>query len=93
LPSTDIVFSSGATVAGDAAWRAAARLAAGGFAVCRAWEERCKGLEGTTNVQGKLAASDDTVFLHVEISRTVRESPERRADVVRALVEADLRTP
>ncbi|UOX89284.1 hypothetical protein MUY14_01170 [Amycolatopsis sp. FBCC-B4732] len=93
LPSTDVVLSSGATVAGDAARRAADRLTADGFAVCRAWEERCKGLEGTTNVQGKMAAADDTVFLHVEMSRTVRESPERRADVVRALTEADLTKP
>ncbi len=93
LPSTDVVLSSGATVAGDAARRAADRLTADGFAVCRAWEERCKGLEGTTNVQGKMAASDDTVFLHVEMSRTVRESPERRADVVRALTEAELTKP
>ncbi|WP_439382781.1 hypothetical protein [Amycolatopsis lexingtonensis] len=93
LPSTDVVLSSGATVAGDAARRAADRLTADGFAVCRAWEERCKGLEGTTNVQGKMAASDDTVFLHVEMSRTVRESPERRAGVVRALTEAELTKP
>jgi hypothetical protein len=93
LPSTDVVLSSGASLAGDAARRAATRLTADGFAVCRAWEERCKGLEGTTNVQGKLAASDGTMFLHVEMSRTVRESPERRADVVRALTEADLTKP
>ncbi len=89
-PGTDIVLSSGATPAGDAARRAADRLTAAGFAVCRGWEDRCKGLEGTTNVQGKAAAADGTAFLHVEMSRTVRESPERRADVVRALTEADL---
>jgi hypothetical protein len=93
LPSTDVVLSSGASLAGDAARRAADRLTADGLAVCRAWEERCKGLEGMTNVQGKLAASDGTVFLHVEMSRTVRESPGRRADVVRALTEADLTKP
>ncbi|MGW5722105.1 hypothetical protein ACWEVP_38450 [Amycolatopsis sp. NPDC003865] len=93
LPSTDIVLSSGASVAGDAARRTATRLTADGFAVCRAWEERCGALEGTKNVQGKLAAADDTVFLHVEMSRTVRESPGRRADVVRALTEAELTTP
>ncbi|WP_329056293.1 hypothetical protein OG738_22180 [Amycolatopsis sp. NBC_01488] len=93
LPSTDLVLSSGATVAGDPARRAATHLTADGFAVCRAWEERCGALEGTTNVQGKLAAADDTVFLHVEMSRTVRESPERRADVVRGLVEAGLARP
>jgi hypothetical protein len=93
LPSTDVVLSSGATVAGDAARRAADRLTADGFAVCRAWEERCKGLEGTTNVQGKAAASGGTMFLHVEMSRTLRESPERRAAVVRALAESDLTKP
>jgi hypothetical protein len=93
LPSTDVVLSSGATVAGDAARRAADRLTADGLAVCRAWEERCKGLEGTTNVQGRMASGDGTVFLHVEMSRTVRESPERRANVVRALAEADLTKP
>jgi hypothetical protein len=93
LPSTDIVLSSGATLAGDAARRAADRLTADGLAVCRAWEERCKGLEGTTNVQGRMAAAEGTVFLHVEMSRTVRESPDRRADVVRALVEAELTRP
>ncbi|WP_051735977.1 hypothetical protein [Amycolatopsis rifamycinica] len=37
--------------------------------------------------------ADDTVFLHVEMSRTVRESPERRADVVRGLTEAGLTKP
>ncbi len=93
LPSTDIVLSSGATMTGSAPRRAASRLTADGFAVCRAWEEQCKGLEGTTNVQGRMAASDDTVFLHVEMSRSVRESPEQRSDVVRALLEADLRKP
>lgn len=93
LASTDIVLSSGASVAGDAARRTATRLTADGFAVCRAWEERCGALEGTKSVQGKLAVADDTVFLHVEMSRTVRESPERRAAVVRALGEADLRRP
>jgi hypothetical protein len=90
LPSTDIVLSSGASLAGDAARRAADRLTTGGFAVCRAWTERCQGLEGTTNAQGELAAAAGTVFLHVEMSRMVRESPARRADVVRALSEAEL---
>ncbi|MDT8911991.1 hypothetical protein [Amycolatopsis sp. PS_44_ISF1] len=92
-PDTDIVLSSGATPAGGAARRAAQRLTAAGFAVCVGWEDRCEGLEGTTNVQGKAAATDSTAFLHVEMSRTIRESPERRAEVVRALAEADLRRP
>ncbi|MFI5614415.1 hypothetical protein [Amycolatopsis sp. NPDC051903] len=93
LPSTDIVLSSGAATAGGAAHRAADRLTAAGFAVCRAWADRCTGLEGSTNVQGKAAAEDDTAFLHVEMSRTVRDSPQHREQVVGALVDADLGKP
>ncbi|SDW48861.1 hypothetical protein SAMN05421504_101726 [Amycolatopsis xylanica] len=89
LPATDIVLSSGIGVAGETAWKTANRLAAGGFAVCRAWREGCDGLEGMTNMQGEMAAAAGTVFLHVEMSRTVRESPARRADAVRALSEAE----
>lgn len=89
LASTDIVLSSGAAAAGGAAHRAADRLTAAGFAVCRAWADRCTGLEGATNVQGKAAAENDTGFLHVEMSRTVRDSPQHREQVVGALVDAD----
>ncbi|WP_328450310.1 hypothetical protein [Amycolatopsis sp. NBC_00438] len=89
LTSADVVLSAGAAEAGDAARRAADRLTADGFRVCRAWAEPCRGLAGTTNVQSQAAGR--TPFLHVELSRTVREN--RRADVVRALVEADLRKP
>jgi hypothetical protein len=93
MPDVDVVLSSGATVAGDPAQRAADRLDAGGFSVCRAWAASCGALEGTTNVQGKAAAADGTVFLHVEMSRTVRESDTRRAGLIKALLEADLRKP
>ncbi|MEV6647067.1 hypothetical protein [Amycolatopsis sp. NPDC051371] len=89
LPAADVVLSAGAAEAGDAARRAAARLADAGFRVRRAWAEPCRGLAGTTNVQSQAAGG--TPFLHVELSRTVRET--RRDDVVRALVEADLRKP
>jgi hypothetical protein len=89
LTTADVVLSAGAAEAGDAARRAADRLAGDGFRVCRAWAEPCRGLAGTTNVQSQAAGG--TPFLHVELSRTVRET--RRADVVRALVEADLRKP
>ncbi|WP_228694902.1 hypothetical protein [Amycolatopsis japonica] len=89
LPDDDIVLSSGATVAGPPAHRAADRLEAAGLDVCRAWASSCGALEGTKNVQGKAAAKDGTVFLHVEMSRTVREAGT--ANVIRALVGADLR--
>jgi hypothetical protein len=89
-PDKDIVISSGATEAGDPAWRVADGLEAAGFAVCRAWDESCKGLEGTTNVQGKAAAQGGTFFLHVEMNRTVREDEQRRAAVATVLAEARL---
>jgi len=91
MPDDDIVLSSGASVAGEPARRAADRLEAGGFAVCRAWASSCGALEGMKNVQGKAAAEDGTAFLHVEMSRTVREAGT--ADVIRALTAADLRKP
>ncbi|MFJ7215946.1 hypothetical protein [Amycolatopsis sp. NPDC098790] len=89
LTTADVVLSAGAAEAGDAARRAADRLAEAGFRVCRAWEEPCRGLAGTTNVQSQ--ATGDTPFLHVELNRTVRET--RRDDVVDALVEAELTKP
>lgn len=90
MPDDDIVLSSGATTAGQAARRAADRLEAAGLGVCRAWASSCGALEGMKNVQGKAAAEDGTVFLHVEMSRTVRESAAAPANVIRPLAEADL---
>jgi hypothetical protein len=93
MPGKDFVLSPGATVAGAPAKRAADNLGAAGFVVCRAWTEPCKELEGTTNVQGKAAVAEGTMFLHVEMSRTVREDERRRAAVIRALAEARLDRP
>ncbi|MEV7097963.1 hypothetical protein AB0M80_34460 [Amycolatopsis sp. NPDC051045] len=89
MPAADVVLSAGAAEAGDAARRAADRLLASEFRVRRAWAEPCRGLAGTTNVQSQAAGG--TPFLHVELNRTTRET--RRDDVVRALVDADLRKP
>ncbi|KDN19226.1 hypothetical protein [Amycolatopsis rifamycinica] len=86
MPEADVVLSAGAAVADDAARRAADRLEAAGFRVRRAWAEPCRGLAGTTNVQG--LAAGGTPFLHVELNRTTRET--RRGDVVRALAGAEL---
>jgi hypothetical protein len=90
MPGKDFVLSAGATQAGAPARRAADGLSEAGFEVCRAWAEPCKELEGTTNVQGRTAAAEGTTFLHVEMSRTVREDAGRRAAVVGALAEARL---
>ncbi|MCU1681969.1 MAG: Conserved putative secreted protein [Amycolatopsis sp.] len=89
-PGYDVVLSTGATPAGGPAHRLADGFKAAGLDVCRAWEQSCAGLEGNTNVQGQLAETDGTTFLHVEMNRTLREDNNRRADVVTALVDAKL---
>ena len=52
------------------------------LSVCRAWAQDCRGLEGTTNVQGRAAARDGLAFAHVEMSASTRMQPE---SVARAL--------
>jgi hypothetical protein len=89
-PRRDVVLSPGAGLAGEPAKRAADALGDAGFVVCRSWVEPCKPLEGTTNVQGRAAAAAGTMFLHVEMNRSVREDDERRLAVVGALTKARL---
>lgn len=75
-------------VAADLAGRGLAQV---GLTPCRAWARACAGLEGETNVQGRLAEADGTVFRHVELSRTVRDGD--RALVGNALVKARIGLP
>jgi hypothetical protein len=89
-PGYDVVLSTGATPAAGPAHRLADQFKATGLDVCRAWEQSCVGLEGNTNVQGQLAETDGTTFLHVEMNRTLRDNDNRRADVITALVDAKL---
>lgn len=92
-PGYDIVLSTGSTPASDAAVRLGKAFQAVGLSTCQAWTEVCAGLEGTTNVQGQLAKADGTVFLHVEMSRTVRNSAVSRLVVGKALAAADISRP
>ncbi|SDE00270.1 hypothetical protein [Actinokineospora iranica] len=85
LPDTDVVLSTGTDNPGPTAKAAADRLSDAGLTVCRPWKTACGKLEGTRNKQGILAAEADALFLHVEMSRTVRDSREKRAAVVTAL--------
>ena len=89
-PGYDIVLSTGATAAGNPALRLGKGLRAVGLATCEAWAQVCAGLEGNTNVQGQLAKTSGTVFLHVEMSRTVRDSSVFRSIVGKALAAAQL---
>jgi hypothetical protein len=87
-PGFDIVLSTGVTPAGPPAIRAGAGFRAAGFATCQAWAQACVGLEGTTNVQGQLAKTDGTTFLHVEMSRTIRDNNASPATVGQLLAAA-----
>jgi len=88
LPEVDVIVSAGAGEAAAEIRDAAARLGDAGFALCRAWAGKCGDLEGTRNVQGKAAQRLGTVFAHVELSRSVRDSPTRRVGVAGSLAAA-----
>lgn len=90
LPDTDVVVSPGAGDAGDYVSRVADQIADDDFRVCRSWRQDCGELEGTTNVQGRDAAEQGTPFVHVEISRTIRNDRDDWSKLVRAMARADL---
>jgi hypothetical protein len=90
LPGVEVVVSPGAGVVSEPVRRAAEHLVAGGFAVRRGWEHEDGKLQGLRNEQGLDAARRGTVFLHVELNRTVRDDPERWSALVTALASADL---
>ncbi|MEA5366730.1 hypothetical protein VA596_44865 [Amycolatopsis sp., V23-08] len=92
-PGYDIVLSPGSGRAGGAAVRLGDDFGKAGFAVCRAWLQVCAGLEGETNVQGRLAETAGTAFLHVEMNRTLRDADASRARAVQALVDAQVGRP
>lgn len=85
LPGTDVVISSGKARVGERAERLADALDDLGLDVGRAWRERCAGLEGRSNAQGKAAARHDLDFVHLELSHTTRMDPQRRSAVVGAV--------
>ncbi|GAB3888986.1 hypothetical protein GCM10029964_057620 [Kibdelosporangium lantanae] len=87
-PGYDIVLSTGSSQSSGTEVRVGTGFDRAGFTVCRAWQQACAGLEAETNVQGQLARTAGTVFVHVEMSRTVRNNDPARARVVKALVEA-----
>ena len=87
-PGNDVVVSPGRTEVGPLVTRVASRLEDAGLRTCRAWREDCGPLEGRTNVQGAASDAAGTPFLHLEVSRSVRENPDARAAVVEAVAAA-----
>lgn len=90
-PDTDVVISPGAGDAGDPVRRVADRIDDEDLRVCRSWRQDCGRLEGTRNEQGQDAAARGTVFVHLEISRSVRDDRDVSSKLVHAVEMADLR--
>ncbi|WP_316523806.1 hypothetical protein [Kitasatospora brasiliensis] len=90
LPGQDAVVSPGAGQPGSAAELTAAGLGRAGYAVCRAWREKCGQLGGTTNVEGRFAAGVGVPWLHVELGNGLRTEPARRAVVAGVLADTAL---
>ena len=88
LPGTGVVVSGGSTRHTHLHEQIADRVEADGTVVCRAWQQSCGGLEGTTNVQGQAADSMGTVFAHIESDGTIRMDPQLRDRLVAALAAA-----
>jgi hypothetical protein len=88
LPDTNSVVSTGSDTPNPLSTLIAEELDARGVTACRAWQTACGRLEGTTNVQGHAAAEHGSVFVHIELSNSVRADAGRRAVVVEALAVA-----
>jgi hypothetical protein len=91
LPDADVIVSSGAGAHGKDHAGIANRLKDAGLRVCAAWRARCGQLEGRRNQQGIAAGGQDTTFVHVEISRNVRDDPDRWRPLVDVLAATDFR--
>ena len=88
LPGADFVVSTGAAPHSDLPVRIAEGLTGAGYRVCRAWSSPCRGLEGTTNVQGTAAAEFGSPFVHLESAWPVRRDATHRQAVVAAVAGA-----
>lgn len=88
LPDHDIAVSTGTEESNALAGRIADGLEESGFDGCRAWSQKCGRLEGTKNVQAKAAASEGAVFVHIELSNSVRTDDAKRGDLIDVLAAA-----
>ncbi|MGW5556131.1 hypothetical protein ACWER9_02765 [Micromonospora sp. NPDC003944] len=85
LPTSDAVVSTGSAAVTPVARRIADGLSGAGLNACRAWAQKCGQLEGKTNEQGRAAAELRAVFIHLELSWSVRRDAEARSRVATVL--------
>ncbi len=81
----DLVVSAGTSTVSPLVARVASALQVSSFAVCVYDGDHCTGLGGTTNVQGASTRRAGAHFVHMEMSRSVRDSTDARARVVTAI--------
>lgn len=84
-PDSDVVVSAGPPLSSTFALQTAQRLEVAGLSVCKPWVTGCPGLEATTNVQARYSAEQKAEFVHVEVSKDLRETPSARDQVASAL--------
>jgi hypothetical protein len=84
-PDSDVVVSAGPPLKNQFAQQTAQRLEAAGLSVCKPWVTGCPGLEATTNVQARYSDEQKADFVHVEVSRDIRDSPSARDQVASVL--------
>ncbi|HEY2194948.1 MAG TPA: hypothetical protein VGH76_21990 [Actinomycetospora sp.] len=87
-PGFDVVASPGAGSSSALLGEVTRGLRAAGERVRGGGEPGCERLSGTRNVQGGLAARLGTPFVHLELSRSLRADPARRAAVSAVVAEA-----
>jgi hypothetical protein len=87
-PEFDVVASSGAAPGSALLAEVTRGLGTAGERVRGGGEPGCERLSGTRNVQGRLAARLGTTFVHLELCRSLRADPARRAAVARVVADA-----
>ena len=84
----DMVVSDGEAPPSSAVVAVREALEMEGFDACLYDGLACAGLAATTNVQGAAARDNGADFVHLEVSRGVRDDPTARSLVIRATVRA-----
>jgi hypothetical protein len=86
--SLDAIVSSGTRTAGTRARRVHSRLLAARLTSCLYRRPDCRDLGGTTNLQGRDTRANGGEFVHVELSRRVRDDAGVRDRAARAIAAA-----
>jgi hypothetical protein len=85
LPGTDVVISSGVTEPSLQIRQIATTLTKQGLRIGNNWSSGTGRLLGRLNVQGQAARQHGAVFIHVEMSASVRSTPSKLQAVLTAL--------